>query len=162
MDFLKKNKLIVGLFAIILVVLGVGFVLMNSRGQNNEVTPGDQTENIKKLQPSDIGLELSLRDDSRAVILKVTKLEGIKSLEYEVSYDSEEEVEGELQNVPDGAYGEVSEIEGESEIEREIILGTCSATCRYDKVTSDITVVVKVNFENGEVGEVEDKIALGE
>jgi hypothetical protein len=160
MDFLKKNKIIVGVIIFIVVVIGAGAAYMNLGGSGGTTTPGDQTENIKQISPADIGLELSFTKNGQAIVMKVTKLDGIKSLEYEISYDSEEEIEGETQTVPDGVIGGPIEVAGESEIEREIYLGTCSATCRPDTVKSDIKVLVKVNFENGEVGEAEDTLAL--
>ena len=121
-----------------------------------------EQQNIKQIAPSDIGLELSLRFDKKAVVMTLTKLTGVKSIEYELSYDAEETVEGETSTVPKGVVGSPIEVAGKSEIKREILLGTCSANvCRYDKVKSDIKIVVRVNYENGEVGAAESTVPFG-
>lgn len=160
MNFLKKNKIIVGIIIAALVVAGMGFlVLRNDDSSKAPVPSGDQTQNIKQIKPEDIGLELSLRSDRKAVVMTLTKLTSVKSIEYELSYDAEETVEGETNTVPKGAVGSPIEVAGKSEIKREILLGTCSANvCRYDKVKSNIKIVVRVNYRNGEIGAAEATI----
>src|SRR3989304_7562277 len=155
MDFIKKNALVLGL--IVVVVLGLGGFLIWSQSQNQTLTPkGEEQQNIKQMAPSDIGLELSLRSDSKAVIVKATKVEGIKSFEYELTYDAEVTEDGETVVVPRGAVGGLT-IRG-AVASAEVDLGTCWANvCKYDKVVSNIKVVIKVNFENGEIGAVEDE-----
>lgn len=157
MDFLKKNKVIVGVLVMILILAGVWFFVLGKNGASGGVSPlGNETENVKQLTPEDIGLELSLSADKQTVEMTVSKLEGVKTIEYEISYDAEETNEGETASVPKGVIGSPIDISGESEIKREITLGTCSASkCRYDKVTSDIKFVVKVSYSDGEVGAVE-------
>ena len=113
------------------------------------------------MSPEDIGLELTLRSDGKAVIVKATKVEGIKSFEYELTYDAQVTEDGESATVPRGAVGELTIRGGIAQA--EVDLGTCSANvCKYDKVVSDVKVVIKVNFENGEIGAVEDTILLEE
>ncbi len=161
MDFIKKYKLI--LIGIVIVVAGVGGYFIFTRGKPQSKTPAQQEQNVKQLTPSDIGLVLTAKKDGKAVIMRVTKLTGIQSIEYEVSYDAEVTEEGETNNIPRGVVGSPIEIKGKSEIEREVLLGTCSASvCKYDKVTSAIKFLIKVNFSNGEIGSVEDTISLGE
>ncbi len=159
MELIKKNALIVGVVVVILVCLGGYFIW--SRSQGGVLIPREEQQNIKQMSPEDIGLELSLRSDQKAVIIRATKLEGIESLEYELTYDAEAVDEGETHAVPRGAVGELT-IRGDT-ASAEVDLGTCSANvCKYDKVISDIKVVIKVNFENGEIGAVEDTIPLEE
>ena len=159
MDFLKKNKVVAGIFVgIIFVVAGIWFFAINKNakiGPNSQIV--DETQNVKQISAEDIGLEVELKPNKQAVIMRVTKLDGIASIEYEVSYDAEEEFEGETSVVPKGAgSSEPIDVRGKSEIEREILLGTCSArVCRYDKVMSDIKVLVRVNYENGGVAAAE-------
>ena len=161
MEFIKKNVLIIGLIA--LLVLGglVGYFVW-AGFKNQGLTPRrDEQQNIKQMSPEDIGLELSLRSDKKAVIIKATKVAGIKSFEYELTYDAEVSEDGETATVPRGAVGELTIRGGVASA--DVDLGTCSANvCKYDKVVSDIRVVIKVNFENGEIGAVEDKVSLEE
>lgn len=157
MDFIKKNALIVGLVAV--VVAGFVGYLLWTRLQIPTPQVQQEEQNIKQLAPVDIGLELSLRSDSKAVIIKATKVDGIKSLEYELTYDAQVSEEGETHSVPRGAIGELK-TKG-AVAQAEVDLGTCSANvCKYDKVVGSIKVVIRVNFEDGSVGAVEDKISL--
>lgn len=162
MEFVKKNALIVGVIAV--VILGIGGYFIWSRSQNQVIrSKGQELElqNAKQMSPSDIGLELTLRSDKKAVIIKATKIDGIESFEYELTYDAEVEEDGETATVPKGAVGELTIRGGVAQA--EVDLGTCSANvCKYDKVVSNIKVLIKVNFENGEIGAVEDTIPLEE
>lgn len=170
MDFLKKNKIVAGVIVIVVVVAvaGAGFFLMRSKGTQTNTPPGDQTQNIKKLSPEDIGLALSLSTDKRAVEMEVSKLTGIKSIEYEVSYDAEAPPdtsgdEGSVGgSIPRGVVASPIEVKpGQSVIKKEVLLGTCSSNvCKYDKVTSDIKFLVKVNFTSGEVGSVDASLPI--
>jgi len=160
MEFLKKNKLVAGIVVLAVVVVGGLGVVMLRGGESSEES-GQEEQTIKQISPEDIGLELELSSDRKDVILTITKLDGIESIEYELSYDAEETVEGEKSNVPKGAISsEPFDVQGKSEFVKEIFLGTCSAVCRPDKVTSDIKVLVRVNYESGEVGAAEDTLAF--
>jgi len=160
MEFIKKNALIIGVIAV--VVLGIGGYFIWARSQNQALIPKrEELQNAKQMTPEDIGLELSLRSDKKAVIIKATKIDGIKGFEYELTYDAEVTEDRETVVVPRGAVGELTIRGGVAQA--EVDLGTCSANvCKYDKVVSNIKVVIKVNFENGEIGAVEDEIPLDE
>ncbi len=159
---MKQNKmlLIVGVVVLLVAVAGGAFFLMNTGNSNDGGEEAGLEQNIRTLQPEDIGLELALSEDRREVSMTITKLEGIESVEYEASYDAEEEdpESGETAILSQGATsGEPIMVEeGQTEIQRDITLGTCSSgTCRYHNVVSDLKFVIKVNFENGEIGQVE-------
>ena len=160
MEFIKKNALIIGVIAV--VVLGIGGYFIWARSQNQALIPKrEELQNAKQMTPEDIGLELSLRSDKKAVIIKATKIDGIKGFEYELTYDAEVTEDRDTSVVPRGAVGEFTIRGGVAQA--EVDLGTCSANvCKYDKVVSNIKVVIKVNFENGEIGAVEDEIPLDE
>ncbi|MBI4091850.1 MAG: hypothetical protein HY427_01445 [Candidatus Levybacteria bacterium] len=160
MEFIKKNALIIGV--IVVVILGIGGYFVWLRSQNQVIRPKGQElelQNAKQMSPSDIGLELTLRSDNKAVIIKATKIDGIKSFEYELTYDAKVTEDGETVTVPKGVIGELRVRGGVASA--EAFLGTCSANvCKDDKVVSNIKVVIKVNFENGEIGAVEDMISI--
>lgn len=161
MDFVKKNKTIVGVVVVLVLILaGIGFfVLGRGGGKTSQGPTGDQMQNVKAIKPEDIGLTLALAANKQSVNMTVTKLAGVKSIEYEVSYDAEETTEGETATVPKGVIGSPITVAGESEIKRDITLGTCSASkCRYDKVKSDIKFVLKVTYDNSEIGSVETSV----
>lgn len=160
MNFLKQKKLIIAIITVVLVgLLGIGFLLLKSSGNDSDGPIADEFQNIKQISPEDIGLSLELTSDKKNVVMTITKLEGVASVEYELSYDATERVEGETVNVPKGALSSTPiSVKGKSKIETKIFLGTCSAVCREDKVTSDIKAVVKVNYENGEIAAAETTI----
>src|SRR5690606_38045758 len=144
-DFLKKNKLIVGVIAVILLVL-VGFLgfnmLRGGSSNDNDRSSRFQDQDVREVDPSEIGLDLRLRDDKQAVIITATKIDGIESLEYELTYDAEVEEGGRTAVVPRGAVGELSI--GGNEASAEVDLGTCSSgVCKYDTVVSDVNVLIK-------------------
>jgi len=71
MEFIKKNALIVGL--IVVVVLGIGGFFVWNQFQSQTLTPkGEEQQNVKQMSPEDIGLELTLRSDGKAVIVKAS------------------------------------------------------------------------------------------
>lgn len=154
------NKKLIPIIAIIaLAVIGgvVFFLTTNkSKTQNGAV---QEEQDIVSLKPEDVGLSLELTNSNREVIMILTKLDGIKSIQFEASYDVREEdpESGDEIVVSQGATGDI-EIDGESEITREVTLGTCSAVCRYHDVASDIKFVLRVNFADGRVGQVEDTL----
>lgn len=157
MELIKKYKIVIGVAVLIIVAaLGVWYFVLGKSAPNPQTSVEEQ--NVKQIQPEDIGLELKLKSDGKAVIMTLNKLSGIKTIEYEISYDAEEidPESAETASVPKGVVGSPIEVNGQSEIEREILLGTCSANkCRYDNVKSDIKLVVKVTYTNGEIASAE-------
>lgn len=164
MNFAKNKPLIiVGIVILILVVVGA-FLFLKKGPSSETATPGNQEENIKQVTAEDIGLKLSLSADKKSVVMEVTKLDGIKSIEYEVSYNAKnpggsaasEDGESSEGDIPRGVISSTPiDAAGQSEIKKSIDLGTCSAgKCKYDIVTSDIQFVIKVNFSDGTVGSV--------
>ena len=162
---MKLNKWII-ISAIIVIVLGAvsagAYFLLGSTSSTKPLNTLNQGQQIKKLTASDIGLILTVRPDGKGIILKVTKLAGIASVEYELSYDAEETQDGETAIVPKGVVGSPIEVKaGDTQISRDLDLGTCSKNvCRFDKVKSDISVAIKVNYKDGTVGGVNTKIKL--
>lgn len=163
MEVFKKYKVLVGLLVLI-VAIGSSFYFFNLKNKSEQTLAPEtpQEEKIKEISLEDIGLTLTPSSDKRAIIMEVTKLGGISSLEYEVTYDAEVVAEGERTTAPRGVVGSPIEVKPSDEkISREITLGTCSGkVCKYDKVVGPLKIVMKVNFENGEVGSLEETISL--
>lgn len=149
--------------AVVVVLLGIiGFVFYKSQTSTTSPTNVNLGQNIKKLTAEDIGLTVTVRPDNKGVILKISKLSGISSIEYSLSYDANVTEEGETAVVPRGVEGSQIKVKpGDSTITRNLDLGTCSRNvCKYDDVVSDITVTIRVNFSDGTVGGVETKVKL--
>ncbi len=162
MELIKKNKVLFIVLAVVLVLAAGGLYFITAGAKKQAQAPTTEEKQVKSVNPDEIGLKLSLRQDKKAVVMEITKLEGIKSVEYEVSYDAQVTEEGQTNNVPRGAVGSPIQIKsGDTSIKREITLGTCSANvCKYDKVTSSIKFVIKVTYKNGDLGSVEKELAL--
>lgn len=159
-----KNKLLLVAIAVVVILAGVlGYVFWPKTAEES-LFPQGSSKNIKQMSPEDIGLVLTPIKNGKAIRMEVTKLEGISSIEYDVSYDARVTDEGEEIVVPRGVAGSAIQIKpGESSVERDLDLGTCSRNvCKYDQVESDIEFVIRVNFTNGEIGSVEAKVSLSD
>lgn len=165
---MKKNPMLVVIAVVVVLALAaVGYFFLSSSGKeastNTTSEEGFEEQSFRKLSPEDIGLTLTLNNAKNTVIMKITRLDGVKSIEYEAIYDAEVAEEGETNVVSRGVGPSTIEVkEGESQIVRpDIVLGTCSRNvCKYDKVVSDVTFNVRVNFKDGDPGVIEQKISL--
>lgn len=147
MNIMHNKKLLMGIAVMVLAVLIVGgFFVLSSKKAPNSTQQTSQEEQVLTLKPEDIGLELSLSDDSKKVTMEVTKVDGITSLEYQLLYNSKDDV-------PRGVIGTI-DVKGNT-IKKEIVLGTCSDVCHYDEDISDIKIIVKVVKTNGKIYQVE-------
>lgn len=158
-----KNKLLLAAIAVVIVLVGILIYIFIPK-EDTSPFPSESLQNIKQLTPDDIGLILTPIKGGKAITMEITKLDGISSIEYDVSYDARVTDEGEEIVVPRGVAGSAIQIKpGESSVKRDLDLGTCSRNvCKYDQVESDIKFVIRINFTNGEVGSVEAKISLSE
>lgn len=147
---MKNNRNLIIIAAIVIVVLLIGgiFVLASKKSAKPAV-PAAQSEEILTLSPLDIGLSLTMGNDSRRVIMEITKTEGVTSLEYQLSYTSKGDI-------PRGVIG-TAEAKGNT-IKKEIILGTCSDVCHYDQDVSDIKIILKLTKTDGKVYQVEKSL----
>lgn len=163
MEISKKKTILIPLILVVVLALGFGFyTLILGKSSNKVGNQAQQEQVVKQIKAEDIGLSLTPKDDKKTVVMKVTKLSGISSIEYEVSYNAEVTEEGQTNTIPRGVVNSPIEVKpGQDEVSREITLGTCSRNvCKYDKVVSDIKFVIKVNYSNGEVGSLEQSISL--
>lgn len=157
----KILMIVVGFIVIAGLALGA-YSLMNNNASQGQNTDEEMVETeAKPIKAEDIGLELSLTPNKKAIVMKINQLEGIKSVEYVAQYDAEVTEEGETLTVTRGVGPSTIEVEdGDTVIERDdITLGTCSKNvCKYDVVMGDITFTLRVNYDNGEVGSLEETI----
>ena len=164
MNFIKKNKILVIVAAVVVVLGAVGGYILFNKGGAQQQAPSQQAQEkpVKVVKADDIGLTLTPRADNKAVVMKIAKPGGLSAVEYEVSYDATVTEEGQTSNVPRGVVGSPIQIKPtDTSINREILLGTCSANvCKYDKVTSEIKFVIKVTYSNGDIGSIEQSISL--
>lgn len=161
---LFKNKLLLAAVAVIIILIGVMGYIFWPKGSEESLFPSGGSQNVKQMSAEDIGLVLTPIKNGKAIRMEVTRLDGISSIEYDVSYDARVTDEGEEIVVPRGVAGSAIQIKpGETSVERDLDLGTCSRNvCKYDQVESDVAFIIRVNFTNGEVGSVEAKVNLSD
>lgn len=145
----KKIFIIVGLLILVLLIIGGIVVLSTRKSVRNKVSsPVLQEEVIPKLSAQDIGLALTEEADKKRVIMRISKTSDISSVDYELSYTAKG-------NIPRGVIGHLDvKVKGKA-IKQEIVLGTCSDVCHYDKDVANIKLVLKVTKTNGKVYQVE-------
>ena len=167
MNFLKKNKVLVIVVSLLLLAGAVtAFLLGNVTNSSSTDESGIVSDKpVKVIQADEIGLVLSARSDKKAIILSVTKLDGVESVEYEVTYDADVAADSSGDSgsgiTQRGVVGSPILVNGASSIKRTIELGTCSKNvCKYDNIVSDIKFVIKVTYSNGDIGSVEESISL--
>lgn len=157
-----KNKMlfIAGgiLIAILLIGGGAYFVLgqKNTPATNATNTPMQPAATIPTLTPSDIGMSLAVTRNGESVTMTVTKLDGISALDYEVTYTANNNGN----QVPRGVIGHIDIKPGQSQLNQEVVLGTCSDVCHYDTVVSGVKFSVKVTKSDGKMYEVDQSINL--
>ncbi len=164
-----KNLLIVGV--IILVVLVAGgyyfFGIQKSSKKANTDTTISQDAIIPTLSVEEIGLTLEASPNGKQVKFIIAKADGIKLIEYELTYDADippdQQLEGaeEGQKVTRAATGE-ADLEGDSSYESKYLdLGTCSSgTCRYDTGVASVKLILKITKTDGKVYSAEASLEL--
>lgn len=150
-EMFKSKKILGGIAVVILAVLVLGgfLVLSSKKSSTAENQQTSQEEQVLILSPDEIGLSLEKGKDENRVIMKISKVEGISSIEYQMTYNSEGDI-------PRGVTGNL-EVNGKL-VEKEIYMGTCSDVCHPDKGASDIKIIVKVVKTDGKVYQVEKSL----
>jgi len=165
--------LIIAIVVLVLLIIGggVGFLAMKNNASptaDQTAYSGDQEQTIGTMQPSDIGLQMVLRDDDKAIKFIANKLDGIKTLEWNFTYQADIPVEDQS---ADNAGNKVTQefgsdnpvnVQGKSSYDsvfRE--LGTCSSGhCRYDTGITSVDLIMKVTKTDGSVYQIKDSINL--
>lgn len=158
----SKRNLIIAI-AVVVVILGiVGFFIVKSNRKVAAPTTqsqGTEETQVQTIDPSALGLTVQVRPDKKAIKFALSKVDGIKSIEYQLSYTKE--IEG--QDVDDALIGTVDIKSGASSagLDDWRIFGTCSSgVCRYDTVVSDVKLTLKITKDDGTILQAEKTIPL--
>lgn len=143
----------------VVLVVGVGVYAFLRSGQSNQSTTPDEFVNnqIPTLNPSDIGMVVTVRPDKRALKFELKKASDIKHVDYEIRYNHI--VDGE--QVGEGITGLMNiATDGITKTDYRPF-GTCSGNvCRYDEGVSDVLIVLKVEKNDGKIYQVQDPVKL--
>ncbi|MGB9911180.1 MAG: hypothetical protein ACPLKP_01100 [Microgenomates group bacterium] len=145
---MKKNLLIVGIVLVGLMGI-IGFVVffgkIRSKGANfSPKVAATPTPKIQKELSSD---ELPLvrlipRADKKEVTLEIKNIKNANLVEYELTYLSK--------GITRGVIGTINLKEGETEISRKILLGTCSRNvCKYDEDVTTGNLLLRLRGKEG-------------
>lgn len=157
MKLLKDPKVLIGI-ALVFVLLGGGGYYVATKSSTSSITPTPEApeEVVPTISPDDLGLTFTLRRDKKAARFEIENASDIEAVEYQITYTKE--IDGE--EVPEGLYGEAKPENGKISID-DRIFGTCSSgVCRYDKVVSDIKLILKITKTNGKVYSSETSVSL--
>lgn len=144
-DLLKNRKFQIVAGVVVLVLVG-GFLIFKNLTANtqqavdNNVLPTEVP--IPTISASSLGLTLEAGRAKQTVIVTVTNVNGISSIDYELSYLAKGDI-------PRGAIGSMDL--KKNPVSKEITLGTCSDVCHYDTDVKNIKVILKVTKDDGNV-----------
>lgn len=176
MKYLQNTKFLIGMIVILIVlIVGGGLFFLsakNKASQNSDNTSSStdqsQEQTVSTMQPSDIGLKMVLRDDSKAIKFTADKLDGIKTLEWNFTYQADIPL---ADQTADNAGSKVTQefgsdspvnVQGKSSYESQFReLGTCSSGhCRYDSGVTSVQLIMKVTKTDGSISQIKDSIDL--
>ena len=156
----RNNQIIVGVVVVLLLVSGY-LVFGGKSKPKTEDTSQDQT--IQTLSPDVLGLTITASPDKKKVKFAVAHPDGIKSLEYSLTY----EADSTAQEISEGGEKRVQRgITGEQKIESDkkpyesdfLDLGSCSKNvCRYDTGVKSIDLTLKIVKTDGKTYQSEKK-----
>lgn len=128
---MKKNRAILMVVILGLLVLGAIFFVFNQKSKNSSVLPTPTPEETLSEIPLEERPYVSLtpRADGKELTLEISLLKNVQTIEYELTYLSND--------LSRGVIGSI-DLTNEEEISRKITLGSCSRdVCKYDEnVTS--------------------------
>lgn len=161
MEYIRNKKLLaaVAVFLVLVLLGGIFFITRNQNisSKDADIRDGISDSSLPSLDPSDIGMVVTLRPDGKALMFEIKKASDIQGIEYTIEY--EKEIEGE--RVPEGIFGLMNIAEDGITKTDYREFGTCSSgRCRYDDVVSDITIILKVTKKDGKEYQVEKVVKL--
>ncbi len=149
----KKLIIILSCVLGVVVLLGVGIYFLTATPSEDNNSPQDD-EDYTEIQPEDVGFGYTLRPDGSGIVLTFDSLDGVETLEYDLSYTKEIEGKDGPVEAPGGVTGEVN-VAGKSSYKTDAIdFGTCSSgRCIFDTIISpQVTIIIRVGYEDGTTG----------
>lgn len=134
----KKIWIVAAVLVVILAIGGVAYLAFSHKSASiSQDNSQSQDLAVPTLTPDAIGLTLTSARDGKAVLMQLTKIDGISSIDYEVTYTAQG-------NIPRGVIGHIDIKPTDTSEQQEVVLGTCSNVCHYDTGVQDIKFVLKV------------------
>ncbi len=161
----KKVQIGIGVVLVIALLVGGYFFIAGKSKSKEQTEEVSQEDVVYKLSAKDIGLTIEASSDNKKIKFTVEKLAGIKSIEYEATYEAdstaEEQNEGGEARVQRGITGEAELESGSSYESPWLDLGSCSRNvCRYDKGVESIDLTLKIKKNDGKTYAVQESLSL--
>lgn len=166
---LKNKNLLIIIGVVILILLSAGgYFLFAGKAPAKPAVTQTQTADTgpQKLNPEDIGLKISASPDKQKVKYEIAKLQGIKSVSYELTYEadaSQQDIsEGSEPRIQRGVTGDADLKSGTSSYTSAWLdLGSCSKNvCKYDKGVKSVNMIFKITKTDNKVYSVEKSLDL--
>lgn len=138
---MTKKLLIAGLAILVLIFLVV-FIVKKRGGGSASVLPTPTPEILQELLLQDRPFaSLTPRSDGKELALKISGIKDAATIEYELAYLSND--------LSRGVIGSIN-LNGETEITRNLLLGTCSRNvCRYDEGVTSGSLILRLRGGGG-------------
>ncbi len=137
MENQKKQYMIVG-GVILLLVAAIGFMMF--KGGNAEKAAKKETvfeQPDKEIPTVDSTVKVTIEGRTEGVITVSGIPEGTTEIEYQLTYNKKNLVDGE--GLQDGVLGRIK-VKNESEVSEDVTFGTCSSgVCRYHDIDGPVT-----------------------
>lgn len=137
---MKKALLIIG---VVLFLLGFWFFFLKDKKTVTPVAPAVPTETPVVEIPLEQRpyVTLTPRTDGKEFTLEISRIQGIKTVEYELTYMTE--------GLSQGVIGSV-EVENKEMISQKLLLGSCSRNvCRYHEGVEKGTLTLRLRQAGG-------------
>jgi hypothetical protein len=153
---MKDKKVLVGIIAVAVLLLAAGgFFFISRNAATEEEEFGEYEEELPSLSPEEVGLEMEALRGNQQVIFRLTKPDGITSVEYELTYFAEDgQQRAVIGTVEEEDFG------GDSIESKPLDLGSCSSgVCKYDKGVKEVNLMLTVT-KDGKNYQVKDNLGL--
>lgn len=140
----KTTMILGGIFLVLFIFSGYWLLIGRKTTNNNKNEQMVPSETVIPTVDSSVKVELTSPTKGKEVSLKIDSIpSGTTSIDYELSYQTAQQgLQGVIGTIP---------IEGQSEYEKKLTLGTCSSgTCVYHQVVGKIKLTLKFNSDKGE------------
>lgn len=131
------------LIVLVIAVLLLGGFLVWRRGRISEVASEAESEGVlieTSLEERPY-VTMTPRADGKEFTLNISRIKNAKTIEYELVYLSN--------GLSRGVIGSIT-LKGETAVERELLLGTCSRNvCKYDEGVEEGTLTLRFRGEDG-------------
>lgn len=162
----NKRQLIIGGIVILFLLAGGVYLVMSSKKTPVQEQTTTQDQTVQTLSAKEIGLQLIPSSDNKKIKVVVSKVNDIKSLEYDITYEADipasELARGEQGGKVERGFNDSAENISAGKYESKYFdLGSCSKNvCRYDTGVEEIKIILKVIKKDNKVYKVEDSIRL--